>query len=188
MTVLSRNNTTVYRHACMTDLEYKNNDSQNNIDYWRTWNPLRNARRTHCIQPQHFRSFGQTKLSSPKRSPEHIGKLSGVNTFLNLFNHWLLNCVISPLPLENLFPLNYQNKTTNVLIKYCKVFFIGLLLLFCQMQPLFLAWIDLSPHQKPWVPSQERIVEFRLGFPTLYLEASISPSTQCPIQFLSILN
>ena len=66
----------------------------------------------------------------------------GKFTFLDL-------SVISPLPLENLFPLYYQNKTTNVLIKYCKVFFFGLLLLFCQVQPLFLAWIGLSSYRKP---------------------------------------
>ena len=74
----------------------------------------------------------------------------GINTFLNLFNHWPLDClnlffsglsIILPLPLEILFHLNYQTRTTNVLIKYCNVFFIGLLLLFCQVQHLFLAWI-----------------------------------------------
>ena len=57
--------------------------------------------------------------------------------------------VTSPLPLENLFPLNYQNRTTNVLTKCCKIFFIGLLLLFCQVQSLFLVWIGLSSHWKP---------------------------------------
>ena len=35
-----------------------------------------------------------------------------------------------PLPLENLFPLDYHNRTTNILIKYCNVFLIGPLLLF----------------------------------------------------------
>ena len=74
----------------------------------------------------------------------------GVNTFLKLFNYWPLDClnlffsglsVILPLLLEILFHLNYQTRTTNILIKYCNVFFIGLLLLFCEVQPLFLVWI-----------------------------------------------
>ena len=46
-----------------------------------------------------------------------------VSTSLNLFNNWLLDFKCNfTLPLENLFFLHYQNKTTNVLIKYCEVF------------------------------------------------------------------
>ena len=72
-----------------------------------------------------------------------------VNTFLNLFIHWLQNFKYNfTLPLENLFFLYYQNWTTTILINYYEVFLLGCCY-FVKVQPLFLAWIGLSPHQKP---------------------------------------
>ena len=57
--------------------------------------------------------------------------------------------VTSPLLLENLFPFNYQNRTTNVLTKYCKVFSLGFCCYFVKCILCFLAWIGLSSHWKP---------------------------------------
>ena len=75
--------------------------------------------------------------------------LPEVNIFLNLFNNWLLDFKCNfTLSLENLFFLYYQNKTTTVLINYCKVFLLGFCCCFVKVQPSFLAWIGLSPHQK----------------------------------------
>ena len=68
----------------------------------------------------------ESTINSPKRDTQ--GPL-GVNTFLNLFNHRLL---------ENLFFLHYQNRTTNVLIKNCEVFLLGFCCCFRHVQPYFL--------------------------------------------------
>ena len=39
--------------------------------------------------------------------------------------------------------------TTNVLINYCEVFLLGFCCCVVKVQPLFIAWIGLSPHRKP---------------------------------------
>ena len=86
--------------------------------------------------------------------------LPEVNTFLYLFNNWLLDfkCNFTllldfkcnfTLLLENLFFLYYQNRTTNILINYCEVFLLGFCCCFVKVQPLFIAWIDLLQHRKP---------------------------------------
>ena len=86
--------------------------------------------------------------------------------------------VILPLPLEILFHLNYQTRTTNVLIEYCNVFFIGLFVAILSSAALISFLDRLCYHTESlWVPSQEPKVEFWLGFLTSYIEASISPST-----------
>ena len=62
----------------------------------------------------------ESTINSPNRDTQRPPE---VNTFLNLFNNWLLDFKCNfTLPLENLFFLHYQNKTTNVLINYCEVF------------------------------------------------------------------
>ena len=76
-------------------------------------------------------------------------RLPEVNIFLNLFNNWLLDFKCNfTLPLENLFFLYYQNRTTNVLINYCAVFLLGFCCCFVKVQPSFFAWIGLSQHKK----------------------------------------
>ena len=100
-----------------------------------------------------------------------------VNTFLNLFIHWLQNFKYNfTLPLENLFFLYYQNWTTTILINYYEVFLLGCCY-FVKVQPLFLAWIGLSPHQKPLGIISRAHCWVLVGFPIFYSKASISPST-----------
>ena len=70
--------------------------------------------------------MAESTINSPDRDTQ--GPL-GVNTFLNLFNHRLL---------ENLFFLHYQNRTTNILIKHCEVFLLGFCCCFRHVQPYFL--------------------------------------------------
>ena len=70
--------------------------------------------------------MAESTINSPDRDTQ--GPL-GVNIFLNLFNHRLL---------ENLFFLHYQNRTTNVLIKHCGVFLLGFCCCFRHVQPYFL--------------------------------------------------
>ena len=80
--------------------------------------------------------MAKSTINSPNRDTQ--GPFE-VNTFLNLFNNWLLDYMCNfTLPLENLFFLHYQNRTTNVLIKYCEVFLLGFCYCFRQVQPYFL--------------------------------------------------
>ena len=120
--------------------------------------------------------MAESTINSPSRDTQRPPK---VNTFLNLFNNWLLDSKCNfTLSLEYLFFLYYQNKTTNVLINYCEVF-LDFCCCFVKVQPLFLAWIGLSLHQKPLgiISRAHRWVSAWL--PTFYSEASISPSTKC---------
>ena len=95
--------------------------------------------------------MAESIINSPDRDTQ--GPL-GVNTFLNLFKSLttrlkcnstptvgefiFLDCVISPLLLENLFFLHYQNRTTNALIKYCEVFLLGFCCCFVKCNLYFL--------------------------------------------------
>ena len=90
--------------------------------------------------------MAESTINSPSRDTQRPPK---VNTFLNLFNNWLLDSKCNfTLSLEYLFFLYYQNKTTNVLINYCEVF-LDFCCCFVKVQSLFLGWIGLSLHRKP---------------------------------------
>ena len=87
---------------------------------------------------------------NPPPPDQDTQELPKMNTFLHLFNNWLLDFKCNfTLPLENLFFLYYQNRTTNVLINYCEIFLFGFCCCLVKVQPLFLAWIGVSPHRKP---------------------------------------
>jgi len=130
--------------------------------------------------------MAESTIDLPDRDTQGIPE---VKTFLNLFINWLLDFKYNfILPLESLFFLYYQNRTTNILINYCEVFLLGFCCYFVKVQPLYLAWIGLSPHRNLWASSQEPIIEFQLDFPIFYSEASISPSTtSCWLHFFIII-
>ena len=91
--------------------------------------------------------MAESTIDLPDRETQGIPE---VKTFLNLFINWLLDFKYNfTLPLESLFFLYYQNGTTNILINYCEVFLLGFCCYFVKVQPLYLAWIGLSPHRKP---------------------------------------
>ena len=65
--------------------------------------------------------------------------LPEVNTFLNLFNNWLLDYKYNfTLPLENFIFLYYCNGTTNILINYHEVFYWALMLFLLRCSLYFL--------------------------------------------------
>ena len=65
--------------------------------------------------------------------------LSKVNTFLNLFNNWLLDSKFNfTLPLENFIFLHCYNRTTTLLVNHYEVFYWALMLFLLKCSLYFL--------------------------------------------------
>ena len=83
--------------------------------------------------------MAKSTMNSPDR---YMQGPPGVNTFLNLFNHWPLDClnlffsrlsVILPLPLEDWFELWCCKRTKNITRLTCLLCFIVVFLLGCSL-------------------------------------------------------